>query len=135
MNTKDTGWNLEMSYTVLPEMFYTKVEPSYVSDPKLVIINDSLSKSLGLNIDRLKDKENINLLAGNSIPESGFLLAQAYAGHQFGHFTTLGDGRAMLIGEQITPQGQRLDIQLKGSGRVSLTEIEFGLILKLGESV
>jgi uncharacterized protein YdiU (UPF0061 family) len=29
----------------------------------------------------------------------------------------LGDGRALLLGEQITPQGERFDIQLKGSGR------------------
>lgn len=117
MNTTDTGWNLEMSYLDLPEMFYSKVEPNPVSSPKIVILNNSLAKSLGLDIDRLKNKENINLLAGNLIPESGFLLAQAYAGHQFGHFTMLGDGRAMLIGEQITPQGERFDIQLKGPGR------------------
>jgi hypothetical protein len=44
-------------------------------------------------------------------------IAQAYAGHQFGHFTALGDGRAILIGEQITPFGDRLDIQLKGAGQ------------------
>ncbi|KQB76699.1 hypothetical protein AK964_22055, partial [Clostridium butyricum] len=44
-------------------------------------------------------------------------IAQAYAGHQFGHFTMLGDGRALLIGEHITPLGERFDIQLKGSGK------------------
>lgn len=44
-------------------------------------------------------------------------LAQAYAGHQFGHFNMLGDGRALLLGEQINPLGERVDIQLKGSGR------------------
>lgn len=117
MDTINTGWNLENSYSNLPELFYTKIKSNSVSKAEAVIINDNLAKSLGLNVDRLKDKENINLLAGNSIPESGFLLAQAYAGHQFGNFTMLGDGRAMLIGEQLTPKGQRFDIQLKGSGR------------------
>lgn len=117
MNINRTGWNLENSYLDLPEIFYTKVDPNPVSSPKLVILNESLGESMGLNIDRLKDKENINLLAGSSTPEGGGLLAQAYAGHQFGHFTMLGDGRAMLIGEQTTPKGERLDIQLKGSGR------------------
>ncbi len=57
------------------------------------------------------------MLAGNQIPEGASPLAQAYAGHQFGHFTMLGDGRAVLLGEQITPLGERVDIQLKGSGR------------------
>lgn len=117
METIKTGWNLENSYSKLPELFYTKVKNNSVSKPELVIINDSLAKSLGLNLDRLKDKGNIDLLAGNTIPESGFLLAQAYAGHQFGNFTMLGDGRAMLIGEQLTPKGRRFDIQVKGSGR------------------
>ena len=57
------------------------------------------------------------MLAGNRFPEGALPIAQAYAGHQFGHFARLGDGRAMLIGEQITPLGERFDIQLKGSGR------------------
>ncbi|HZK47884.1 MAG TPA: protein adenylyltransferase SelO family protein, partial [Atopostipes sp.] len=56
---------------------------------------------------------------GNDYPKGAALIAQAYGGHQFGHFTILGDGRAMLIGEQITPKGERYDIQLKGSGRTA----------------
>ena len=62
-------------------------------------------------------KNGIAVFAGNEVPEGALPLAQAYAGHQFGHFAMLGDGRAMLIGEQITPLGERFDIQLKGSGR------------------
>lgn len=117
MNTKNIGWNLDNSYSRLPSIFFSKVEPNTVSSPKLEIFNDALGNALGLNIDRLKDEEGINILAGNKFQEGGILIAQAYAGHQFGHFTILGDGRAMLIGEQITPQGERFDIQLKGSGR------------------
>ena len=70
-----------------------------------------------MNIQALQSKDVVEVLAGNRIPEGALPLAQAYAGHQFGHFTMLGDGRALLIGEQITPQGDRVDIQLKGSGR------------------
>ena len=68
-------------------------------------------------IEALQSDEGIAVFAGNEIPEGAFPLAQAYAGHQFGHFTMLGDGRAVLLGEQITPAGERVDIQLKGSGR------------------
>jgi uncharacterized protein YdiU (UPF0061 family) len=65
----------------------------------------------------MTNRKAIAVLAGNRVPEGAFPLAQAYAGHQFGHFTMLGDGRALLLGEQITPKGERLDIQLKGSGK------------------
>ncbi|MGR5874829.1 protein adenylyltransferase SelO family protein [Bacillus pacificus] len=68
----------------------------------------------------MKKETEIAIFAGNALPEGAHPLAQAYAGHQFGHFNMLGDGRALLIGEQITPSGKRFDIQLKGSGPYSL---------------
>ncbi|HBG00662.1 MAG TPA: hypothetical protein DDW87_03695, partial [Firmicutes bacterium] len=76
-----------------------------------------LAQSLGLDAEALKREAGVAILAGNQNPPGGVPLAQAYAGHQFGHFTMLGDGRAILIGEQITPSGRRYDLQLKGSGR------------------
>ena len=87
------------------------------ASPQLVILNYPLAKSLGLNADALKSNDGISILSGNKTIEEGAFIAQAYAGHQFGNFTILGDGRALLIGEQITPLGERFDIQLKGSGR------------------
>lgn len=117
MKTVDFGWNLDNTYSKLSDIFYTKVRPNPVSSPKLVIINRVLVESLGLNISELQGRDGIDILAGNKAVQSDTLLAQAYAGHQFGHFTMLGDGRALLIGEQITPIGERFDIQLKGSGR------------------
>ena len=117
MKTKDIGWNFDNSYLNLPNEFFSKVEPNHVSSPQLEILNDSLAKELGLNIGELKSKEGIDILSGNQYPKGAASIAQAYAGHQFGHFTMLGDGRATLIGEQITPTGKRFDIQLKGSGR------------------
>jgi len=114
---KEAGWNLDNSYAHLPESFFSKLSPTFVSSPKLIILNDSLATSLGLNIQALKSEDGVAVLAGNRIPEGATPIAQAYAGHQFGHFNMLGDGRAVLLGEHITPSGERVDMQLKGSGR------------------
>jgi uncharacterized protein YdiU (UPF0061 family) len=72
--------------------------------------------ALGLEVEALERPEGAAIFAGNALPDGGRPIAQAYAGHQFGHFTALGDGRAILLGEQITPCGDRVDIQLKGAG-------------------
>jgi uncharacterized protein YdiU (UPF0061 family) len=95
-------------------VFFTKQSPDNVPSPKLIIFNHSLALSLGLNE---KTTENIEVFAGNTLPEGAHPIAQAYGGHQYGYFNMLGDGRAVLLGEQITPLGERFDIQLKGSGR------------------
>ncbi|MEH6945330.1 protein adenylyltransferase SelO [Bacillus sp. JJ722] len=113
---KEIGWNLDNSYAHLPNTFFTSHKSTADSSPELIILNKSLATSLGLNIQGLESKEGVEVLSGNRIPDGAFPLAQAYAGHQFGHFTMLGDGRALLISEQITPLGERFDIQLKGSG-------------------
>jgi len=112
-----TGWNFDNSYARLPEIFFSKQNPTPVQAPGLSILNVPLATSLGLNVQALQSDDGVAVFAGNQIPEGAFPLAQAYAGHQFGHFTMLGDGRAVLLGEQITPTGERVDIQLKGSGR------------------
>jgi len=112
-----TGWNLDNSYAKLPKSFFTMQRPTPVSSPKLIILNQPLATSLGLNIQAMQNNDGVSVFAGNQIPEGGVPLAQAYAGHQFGYFNMLGDGRALLLGEQITPIGERVDIQLKGSGR------------------
>lgn len=111
-----TGWNFDNSYAHLPSTFFTGQDPVSVRSPNLVILNIPLAESLGLNAEALQSEDGVQTLAGNRIPEGAFPLAQAYAGHQFGYFTMLGDGRAVLLGEQITPSGERYDIQLKGSG-------------------
>ena len=111
------GWNLDNSYLRLPESFFSRLDPVTVSSPKLVMFNYPLAVSLGLNPDELQGEAGVSILAGNTVPQAAVPLAQAYAGHQFGHLAMLGDGRAVLIGEQISPAGERYDIQLKGSGR------------------
>ena len=116
-HNQNIGWKVECSYRELPETFYTVVEPNTVSSPQLVVTNDELAVSLGLDKKKLHSEEAIAVFAGNEKLEGIDPIAQAYAGHQFGNFTMLGDGRAMLLGEHLTPEGQRVDIQLKGSGR------------------
>lgn len=114
---KDAGWNFDNSYSRLPNFFYTKINPTPVSSPKLVKLNAPLGATLGLDEKVLQSSESLAVFAGNLIPSGALPLAQAYAGHQFGTFNMLGDGRTHLLGEQLTPQGERIDIQLKGSGK------------------
>lgn len=112
----EAGWKFDNSYARLPDIFYTKMSPVKVKAPKSVIVNERLVAELGLEIGALEGDEGAAVFAGNVVPDGAEPLAQAYAGHQFGHFTMLGDGRAILLGEHLTPEGNRLDIQLKGSG-------------------
>jgi uncharacterized protein YdiU (UPF0061 family) len=111
------GWRLEHSYAALPDLFHAPARPTPVREPGLIAFNRQLATSLGLNADALDGPDGAAIFAGNRLPEGSAPLAQAYAGHQFGHFTSLGDGRAILLGEQITPAGDRVDIQLKGAGQ------------------
>lgn len=110
-----TGWNFDNSYTHLPGLFFSRQNPVPVRSPKLIMLNRPLAASLGLDPDALQDEAA--MLSGNRTHETSVPIAQAYAGHQFGYFTMLGDGRAILLGEQITPSAERYDIQLKGAGR------------------
>jgi uncharacterized protein YdiU (UPF0061 family) len=110
------GWRLAHTYTELPQLFYSEASPTPVPDPRLVVFNTQLATTLGLDPAVLDSPDGARIFAGNALPDGARPIAQAYAGHQFGHFTALGDGRAILLGEQITPGGERRDIQLKGPG-------------------
>jgi uncharacterized protein YdiU (UPF0061 family) len=111
------GWHLEHTYAELPQLFYSDAAPTPVRQPRLAAFNRPLAARLGLDVDALDGLEGAAIFAGNILPEGARPIAQAYAGHQFGHFSALGDGRAILLGEQITPSGNRVDIQLKGAGQ------------------
>jgi len=112
-NPIDAGWRFDNSYARLPEELFLPQNPEPVAKPTLVVLNRALAESMGLEVDSLEAE----VFAGNKIPPGAQPIAQAYAGHQFGNFTMLGDGRAILLGEHLTPSGARLDVQLKGSGR------------------
>lgn len=109
--------NIENTYIKLPKKMFSIQNPNDVSSPKLIVFNDSLAEELGLNIEFFKSNDGIDMLSGNKILEGTTPISQSYAGHQFGYFTMLGDGRAVLLGEYISKDGQKFDIQLKGSGR------------------
>lgn len=114
-------FNFDNSYERLPDAFFRKVDPTPVAQPSFFITNPSLAEALGLDPDELFSNEGLNVLSGNKMPEGASSIAMAYMGHQFGYPAILGDGRAILIGEQITPNGERRDIQLKGAGRTDFS--------------
>ncbi len=111
------GFQLERTYSKLPGVFFSKLSPTPVSSPKILLFNQKLAEEIGLDLSVLSEEERTQLLSGNLVPKGIEPFAQAYAGHQFGNFTMLGDGRALMLGEHLTPSGQRLDLQFKGSGR------------------
>jgi uncharacterized protein YdiU (UPF0061 family) len=111
------SFGFENTCARLPERFYSRLNPTPVAAPRLIKLNVELARNLGLDPDALASARGVEILAGNRVAEGSEPLAQAYAGHQFGHFVPqLGDGRANLLGEVIGRDGERYDIQLKGSG-------------------
>ena len=105
------------SYQNLPQDFFERINPDPVRDPQLIIFNNDLGKSLGID-QKINKKELANIFSGNEILKGSSPIALAYAGHQYGNFVNqLGDGRAVLLGEVSTPNQERFDMQLKGSGQ------------------
>ena len=115
------NWNFDNSYSKLPESFKENIKPVKVKNPELIILNKSLASDLDLDFSKINKVELSTLFVGNELPADSNSIAQAYAGHQFGHFTMLGDGRAVLIGEHLSKNKRRYDIQLKGSGKTAFS--------------
>ena len=115
------NWQFDNSYSRLSETFREIIKPTPVHSPKVVIFNYKLAEELDLDFSKISEEELSEIFSGNSIPSETKTLAQAYAGHQFGHFTMLGDGRAVLLGEHLNKEKKRYDIQFKGSGRTSFS--------------
>ena len=115
------GWCFDNTYYRLSDIFKEDIKPIPVKKPELVLLNKTLAKNLNLNFSNLDNQELSELFSGNSLPKGSNSIAQAYAGHQFGHFTMLGDGRAVLIGEHLSKDNKRYDIQFKGSGKTAFS--------------
>ena len=115
------NWNFNNTYFNLSNSFKEDIDPIPVKDPELILLNHELASSLNLDFSNVNDKELSKIFSGNVLPEGSNSIAQAYAGHQFGHFTMLGDGRAVLIGEHITQSNEKYDIQFKGSGKTAFS--------------
>ena len=115
------NWNFDNSYSRLSNAFKEHIKPVAVKNPELVLLNEDLAKELNLDFTKIDRNELSALFCGNNLPKGSNAIAQAYAGHQFGHFTMLGDGRAVLIGEHLTSKNKRYDIQFKGSGKTAFS--------------
>ena len=115
------GWHFDNTYSKLSNTFKEEVKPTPVHNPELVVLNDQLAKDLNLDFSKIEKKNLSQIFSGNTLPKGSATIAQAYAGHQFGHFTMLGDGRAVLLGEHLVNNTTRFDIQFKGSGRTSFS--------------
>lgn len=111
-----SGWRFDNTYARLPDAFFAAAKPAMFRAPRVSILNHRLADELGLDFGAISPEAAAALFAGQELPEGMQPIAQAYAGHQFGHFTMLGDGRAILLGEHRTPSGRLVDIQLKGAG-------------------
>jgi serine/tyrosine/threonine adenylyltransferase len=116
MDSNAIGWNLDNTYARLPDRLFSTAKPAPFRDPQLVVFNHRLAAELGLDFGKSSPVELAQLCTGQVQPDGSQPIAQAYAGHQYGGFAMLGDGRAILLGEQVTPGGQRFDLQFKGSG-------------------
>ena len=111
---------LEHSYAQELPDFHVPAQPSCAPQPRLLFWNRELSRELNLPLTQVSDESLAEIFSGNALPEDAHPIAQAYAGHQFGHFSPqLGDGRAMLLGEVVDGNGHRFDLSLKGSGRTA----------------
>ena len=115
------NWNFDNSYSRLPDSFKETIDPVKVKKPELVLFNKDLAENIDLDFSNIKNEELSALFSGNLLPKNSNSIAQAYAGHQFGHFTMLGDGRAVLIGEHLSKNKKRYDIQFKGSGKTAFS--------------
>ena len=116
--TASPVFRFDNSYARALEGFYVPWKPDQVPAPRLLFLNHELAADLGLDASSWSADEAAVLFAGKVLPPGAEPIAQAYAGHQFGNFSAqLGDGRAVLLGELIDPQGRRHDLALKGSGR------------------
>lgn len=113
----EAGFRFDDTYTRLPSLFFTKGRPVPAQNPSIVIVNEALARSLGLDLAMLSSEDQAAFFSGARLLEGSNPFSQAYAGHQFGGFSILGDGRAHVLGEHVTPSGDRVDVQLKGSGQ------------------
>ena len=93
------GLNFDNTYLHLPKDFFLLVHPQTVQSPEVIMINCNLATSLGLDLSDATTDDLANLFSGNVLPNNANTFAQAYAGHQFGHYTILGDGRAVVLGD------------------------------------
>src|SRR3954453_1611707 len=124
---RKVGWQFDNTYARMPDALFAPATPARVREPRVSVLNHRLADELGLDLRAPSADAAAALFAGQDLPAGSRPIAQAYAGHQFGHFTMLGDGRAILLGEHRTPDGRLVDVQFKGSGRTRFSRGGDGL--------
>ena len=115
------NWNFNNTYLKLPKDMLSEQKPESVKNPELIILNYNLSEDLDINLKGLDGKYLASVFSGNLLPDGSEAISMAYAGHQFGNFTILGDGRAITIGEHFNQRKQGYEIQFKGSGKTKFS--------------
>lgn len=106
------------SYARLPDEFHTRLQTAPLSGQFLVSVNEMACRLIGLDPAESRRTDFVDIITGKQ-PLAGYEpLAMCYSGHQFGSYVPrLGDGRAILLGQLVTDEGDKWDLQLKGAGR------------------
>lgn len=108
---------LENSFAALPRGFHARVTPRALPEPRLLAFCPRVAGMLGWDAGLAGDAAFLSWVSGHRQLPGSEPIATVYAGHQFGVWVPqLGDGRAMLLGEVRGPDGELLDVQLKGAG-------------------
>jgi len=96
---------------------YSRVTPSDWPQASLIAYAPDVADTLGLP-DSFCQPEILSTVFSGSQPLPGMdPHASCYGGHQFGNWAgQLGDGRAINLGELLTPKGEHWMLQLKGAG-------------------
>lgn len=119
--------NFDNSYARLPKHWFQRVDPSPLKDTLLISFNAPLAQQLGLEPSEWSASRLIETFSGEKLPEGAEPLAMKYTGHQFGSYNSeLGDGRGLLLGEHLAPDGQRWDLHLKGAGKTAYSRFGDG---------
>ena len=123
----DLGLRFDNSFARLPSVFYTRLRPAPLPDPYLVAFSEPAGALVNIGAKEAHGLDFINALAGNRLLAGSDPLAAVYSGHQFGVYVPrLGDGRALLLGEAIGPNGEHWELQLKGSGKTPYSRMGDG---------
>ena len=117
MKAKFDQLQFRQDFLNLPSAFYSTLLPTGLDQPRFAAWSPSCAEWMGLDGNFFKDEATLEILSGNAVPDNWRPLAMKYFGHQFGYLNPdLGDGRGLLLAEIENPEGDLLDLHLKGSG-------------------
>lgn len=128
--TASKSLNFDNSYARLPKHWYQSIAPTPLKSSCFISLNTKLAAEIGLDFKNWNEDSIVKCFGGESLPDFSEPLAMKYAGYQFGIYNPdLGDGRGILIGEHLSPDGTRWDLHLKGSGKTAYSRFADGKAL------